>query len=100
MGSLRKGEACEFEIFIKPLCSCQLEDEIRLIVLDIKEGKERQLPMKILIKTKQSSHLDYDEIQLERKLGEGSFGVIYLGMLGESKGVRRRYHFAFASWRR
>ena len=26
--NLKKGEACEFEIFIKPLCSCKMEDQM------------------------------------------------------------------------
>ena len=29
--SLKKGEACEFEVFIKPLCSCKMQDEIIFI---------------------------------------------------------------------
>ena len=35
---LRKGEACEFEIFIKPLCSCKMEDQLMIVCLDLKEG--------------------------------------------------------------
>ena len=36
--SLKPGEACEFNVFITPFCTCHFEDEIKLIVLDIKKG--------------------------------------------------------------
>ena len=50
-----------------------------IVVLDIKEGIETQIPMPIVIKTQPSTRLDYDELIQERKLGEGSFGIVYLG---------------------
>ena len=31
--SLKKNEACEFEVFIKPLCSCKMEDNIMVVVI-------------------------------------------------------------------
>ena len=38
MISLRKGEACEFEISLKPLCSFEINDEITIISVDIRKG--------------------------------------------------------------
>ena len=35
--------------------------------------------LKICIETEPSTRLDYDEIQFEKQLGEGSFGIVYLG---------------------
>ena len=60
--SLRKGEACEFEIFVKPLCTCLINDEIMIIAIDIKKVIEISIPLKIEIITKISSILDPDDI--------------------------------------
>ena len=40
--TIEKGKACEFEIFIKPLCTCSIEDNIVLTSLNPKKGKENQ----------------------------------------------------------
>ena len=77
--SIRKGEACEFEVFIKPLCSCKIDDEIRLIVLNIDEGEEKQIPVRISAFTMMSTKLDPNELIEDKKLREGSFGVDCLG---------------------
>ena len=88
--NLKKGEACEFEVFIIPLCSCQIEDQLIIIALDIKEGKEIQIPIPINFKTQASTHLDYDELIQEKKLGEGSFGIVYLGTFRGNKVAIKR----------
>ncbi|GAB1223370.1 hypothetical protein ENUP19_0144G0013 [Entamoeba nuttalli] len=36
--TIPKGKALEFEVFIKPLCSCFVEDIIKLFSLDVKKG--------------------------------------------------------------
>ena len=38
--TVNKGQPCEFEIFITPLCSCTLDENIKVIVLDIEKGVE------------------------------------------------------------
>ena len=77
--TLKSGEACEFEIFVKPLCTSDLKDQIMIIALDIKKGKQYSLPFDIEYKTKMTTRLDYGELNEEKKLGEGSFGVVYKG---------------------
>ena len=77
--SLKPGEACEFEIFVKPLCTTNIEEEIVLTVLNVKEAEENQIPIKIKFKTELTTRLDYDELIQDRKLGEGSFGIVFLG---------------------
>ena len=79
MISLKKGEACEFEITIKPLYSFDIEDEMMIVSVDIKKGIKETVPLKMIITTEQSTRLDPDEIQEEKKLGEGSFGIVFLG---------------------
>ncbi|MBQ9790523.1 MAG: protein kinase, partial [Clostridia bacterium] len=77
--SMKDEEACEFEVFVKPMCTCTMDDQILLVVLNIKEGVEKQVPIPIRFKTAPSTRIDYDELKEEKKLGEGSFGIVYLG---------------------
>ncbi|ELP84792.1 hypothetical protein EIN_076110 [Entamoeba invadens IP1] len=77
--TLKYGFACEFEIFLTPYCTMQLIDEIIIIALDLTTGKQNTTSIKITAQTKNSTRLDYDEIIEEKKLGEGSFGIVYKG---------------------
>ena len=77
--TLKKGYACEFEIFIKPLCTIDIEDEINLSSVDIKKGKTIHVEIPFSIETEISTHLDYDELKEIKQLGEGSFGIVFLG---------------------
>ena len=77
---MKKGEACEFEIFVKPLCTYDVHDEdIAVVALDMNKGKQYISNIKLEFKTKLSTRLHPDELIEERKLGEGSFGVVYKG---------------------
>jgi len=44
--TIKKGESCEFEIFIKPLCTCHIKVEIMIVALDLKKGKQFTYPIK------------------------------------------------------
>ncbi|ELP87141.1 tyrosine protein kinase CSK, putative [Entamoeba invadens IP1] len=77
--NLKSGEACEFEIFITPLCSCIIQEKIVCVGLDIKKGIEMNEHVTINAKTQMTTRLDYHELKEEKKLGEGSFGIVYLG---------------------
>ncbi|EDR25578.1 protein serine/threonine kinase, putative [Entamoeba dispar SAW760] len=83
--TLKKGEACEFEIFIIPLCTCTIEDDITIVGLDIGTSKEIIAPMKIKFDTELTTRLDPDELIEEKKIGEGSFGIVYIGKFRGSK---------------
>jgi len=77
--TIEKGKACEFEIFIKPLCTCNIEDNIVLTTLNQKKGKENQYQIGIKATTEITTRLDPDELTEDIKLGEGSFGIVYKG---------------------
>ncbi|ELP86358.1 protein serine/threonine kinase, putative [Entamoeba invadens IP1] len=76
---MKPGEACEFEIKIKPLCTCRIDSSIKIVYVDLKTSQENSCDIKIDVQTKLTSKLDYSELELEKKLGEGSFGVVYKG---------------------
>ena len=49
--TLKKNQACEFSVFIKPLCTCDINDKIYIITLDEKKNKEKMNDVGILFKT-------------------------------------------------
>ncbi|KAL7721444.1 Protein kinase domain containing protein [Entamoeba marina] len=77
--SIKKGKACEFEIFIKPLCTCKINDQIMLISVDLSKGITISKPITINTITIMTSKLDYNELTIDIKHGEGSFGIVYKG---------------------
>ncbi|ELP89083.1 protein serine/threonine kinase, putative [Entamoeba invadens IP1] len=77
--TLKKDEACEFEIFIKPLCSGNISEAFTVTALNIETGKMYVDKMKMEVDTEQSTKLNYRELIEESKLGEGSFGIVYRG---------------------
>ena len=76
--------ACEFSIYIKPLCTNTINDNIKITGLDIKKGIIKEMNIKISFKTELSNYIDYDEIKLNKILGEGSFGSIIVKYLNFS----------------
>ncbi|ELP95339.1 protein kinase, putative, partial [Entamoeba invadens IP1] len=77
--TLKSGFACEFEVFLTPLCTMNLSDEIVIISLNLKTGKQNTTSIHINGQVENSTHLDYDELIEEKKIGEGSFGVVFKG---------------------
>ncbi|ELP87161.1 protein serine/threonine kinase, putative [Entamoeba invadens IP1] len=79
IATILKGKAIEFELFLKPLCSCQIDDIIVLVSSNLKKGEISNMHINIKAKTQLSTRLDPDELEEEKKLGEGSFGIVYKG---------------------
>ena len=82
---LKQGQACEFEVFVRPLCSCSVEDNVVISALFVSTGEEKQIPMKIKFVTKMTSRLDPEELKEDKKLGEGPFGIVFLGSFRGNK---------------
>ena len=77
--SIPKGKALEFELFIKPLCTTFIDETIKLFSANLKKGITTETDILIKAETELSTRLDPDELIEEKKLGEGSFGVVFLG---------------------
>ncbi|KAL7711534.1 Serine/threonine kinase [Entamoeba marina] len=57
--TIPKGKAIEFEIFIKPLCTCKINDQIMLISVDLTKGKTISTPIQVNTITIMTTRLDY-----------------------------------------
>ncbi|ELP91796.1 tyrosine protein kinase, putative [Entamoeba invadens IP1] len=76
---MKPGYACEFEIFIKPLCTCATKEHVAITSLNIATGVIENAKIEMEIETEQTTKLNYREIIKDKKLGEGSFGIVYKG---------------------
>ncbi|EDR28267.1 protein serine/threonine kinase, putative [Entamoeba dispar SAW760] len=89
MAILTKGEGCEFKISIKPVCTCKISESIQLVSLDFKQGVIVNEDVLLITETQMSTRLDYDELIMEKQIGEGSFGTVYKGMFrGNSVAIK------------
>jgi len=83
---LRKGMACEFTLYFKPFCSTKIESEVGISITSLKKGDKEineKIPMKA--ETELCNKLDPDDLEEDKKLGEGSFGIVFLGTFRGNK---------------
>ncbi|EKE38509.1 hypothetical protein ENUP19_0229G0029 [Entamoeba nuttalli] len=78
--TIPKGKGCEFDVFVTPLCSCTVEDQMVITSKNIRTKIEQTCTIQISFKTKLSTRLDYTEFKEIKKKGEGSFGIVYEGI--------------------
>jgi hypothetical protein len=69
MVTLKKGEAAECEFIITPLCTCCVDDEVMITVLNMSTGEETSTPLQIKFETDLTTILDPDELIEEKKFG-------------------------------
>ena len=78
---LKRGQMSEFEITVKPLCTCKIEDSLTIVSTSLKDQTESiPLIMYFSFETEISTRIDPDELTFQRQLGEGCFGIVYLGI--------------------
>ena len=65
---LKRHEACEFEVYIKPLCTTSMEDTIKLVTINMTNGVETSSDVKISFTTQLSTKLDPDELEEDELL--------------------------------
>ena len=82
---LKKGEACEFEITINPICSCKVNDEIVLFCSNGSKSSSYDFYIPIIFETEESKRIDYDEIVEEKIISEGKNEIISEGMFRGNK---------------
>ena len=77
--TLSRGMACEFEVFLSPLCSCTVDDKALLVVREGGASTSTTVPLGIKAETEVTTKLHYDDVVCEKQIGEGSFGVVFKG---------------------
>ncbi|ELP89678.1 tyrosine protein kinase, putative [Entamoeba invadens IP1] len=80
---LHKQKACEFEIILTPNYTSHITSEFVLIAKPLNNKPEILNVIKLTANTEISSKLDPKELRETKKLGEGSFGVVYKGTYRE-----------------
>ncbi|BFU25509.1 serine/threonine kinase, putative [Entamoeba histolytica] len=74
------GYAYEFELFITIKCITKINDKIMIISKTLNKAQEETIKsISIEGETEISTQLDPDEIKEEKKIGEGIFGIVYVG---------------------
>ncbi|ELP92435.1 serine/threonine protein kinase HT1, putative [Entamoeba invadens IP1] len=76
---LPKGEACEFEILLTIKCTTKIDENVVLVANSFTHKNNVLKNMKITATSKLTTRLDPDELKEDKKLGEGSFGVVFKG---------------------
>ncbi|BFU22689.1 protein kinase domain containing protein [Entamoeba histolytica] len=82
---IKPGNAVEFNLFVKPYCTCKVDDPILIVSSDVKKSKEKTYQLHVIFETELTSLLDYDELKIDKKLGEGAFGIVFKGELRGNK---------------
>ncbi|ELP90172.1 protein serine/threonine kinase, putative [Entamoeba invadens IP1] len=72
-------QACEIEVFVKPLCSSHVSDYVVVLSQELQKKESTTDVIPFNYTTKLSTRIDPDELLCLRKIGEGGFGVVYYG---------------------
>ncbi|ELP84585.1 protein serine/threonine kinase, putative [Entamoeba invadens IP1] len=76
---LKKGEACEFQLNITPNYTSTIKGTIIIVSQDVKSGEETLNTISIQAETVLSTRLDPNELNEEKQIGEGGFGIVFMG---------------------
>ncbi|ELP94704.1 serine/threonine protein kinase HT1, putative [Entamoeba invadens IP1] len=77
--TLKKNFACEFSVYLTPLYSTTISSDVMIISKSLSNNKQSTYDFIINAKTEMNSRLDPTEISIDKKIGEGSFGLVYQG---------------------
>ena len=89
---LKPGEACEFELSLTVFCTTHIDDVLLIIAKPLKHT-EREIvkTLDLFIESELSWKLDVSEFNQEKKIGEGSYGIVYLGTFRGKKAAIKRF---------
>ncbi|ELP83460.1 serine-threonine protein kinase, putative [Entamoeba invadens IP1] len=97
-GKLAAGIFQEIEVKCKFLCTCRPTEIVDLMACQCDDDKaeEEHTAIKIGCESMNSVKLDYEEFVKDRVIGEGSFGVIFLGKYrGNVVAIKKTKNFSW-----
>ncbi|ELP89890.1 protein serine/threonine kinase, putative [Entamoeba invadens IP1] len=93
---LRKNEGTTVSVSVIPKCTTKVEGKLNLIINLLELNKKAIDEIGFSFETEISNKLDYDDIVIEKKIGEGAFGVVYKGVYRRNivavKQVKEQHH--------
>ena len=82
---LKRNEICEFSVHLTFNCTTKIDEKLFIICKRLSSDNEIIGEIKCIGEAEISNHLDPDELQIEKQIGEGSFGIVYLGTMNGNK---------------
>ncbi|ELP90569.1 protein serine/threonine kinase, putative [Entamoeba invadens IP1] len=83
--TIHKGCASEFELFLTPNYTTKINTTIALVTKSIESGDETVNNINMKANTEVTTRLDPNELEEEKQIGEGSFGVVFIGTFRGNK---------------
>ncbi|KAL7716776.1 Protein kinase [Entamoeba marina] len=97
-GKLAAGFGETIEVKIKFLCTCKPNEIIDVLATrgDEESGTEEHAAISLNVESSYSTFLDYTEFQKDEMIGEGSFGVVFVGMYrGTKVAIKQTKNFSW-----
>ncbi|ELP92031.1 protein serine/threonine kinase, putative [Entamoeba invadens IP1] len=82
---LRKNEVCQFTVHLTPKCSTHIDDKIVFSLHNFAKNTSTSFSIYIDGYTEKTSIIDFDELTIDTKIGEGGFGIVYRGYFREAE---------------
>ena len=72
---LERGIACEFEVFVTPLCSCTVDDRVAVVVRESGSAETGSVTVDVKAETEVTTRLHNDDIVCEQQVDDESFAL-------------------------
>ncbi|EKE39731.1 hypothetical protein ENUP19_0364G0044 [Entamoeba nuttalli] len=77
---LKQDDCYCITVTVIPYCTTIINEQLKIVKTNNKLGIDSIDSINIKLRTQLSTKLDYDELIIEEKIGEGTFGIVYKGI--------------------
>ncbi|KAH3766717.1 tyrosine protein kinase [Pelomyxa schiedti] len=82
---LKAGEEIDVEVSLIALCTASINTDVIIMTYNNKAEAQNFVALKINLDSMISTCLDHEEIHLTREIGEGAYGVVWVGSWREQE---------------